>query len=215
MTPAAIARPQPPAQLLELGAAELFVPDLGLVSWIRRSFIAEHGPLYFEGHAHLWDAEIGALWTNVANSRHQRRIVGQAELVENLGGRAGAWQRARMEQQLREWFDPLPDFLLTFDALYAAGTDDVSFCALVDHELCHCAQATNEMGAPVFRRDSGKAKYAMRGHDVEEFVSVVQRFGIEAAGERAVDFVLAAAAKPAIGPARIGDACGTCVRLVA
>lgn len=216
MTPGAIlSRPRPPADLLAIGAAEKFVPSSTLLDWIRANYLTQHGPLFDPVHAHLEDAKLGVVWTNVENMRHMRRIVGQAELVEYIGGRSGAWTKARAEQQLLEWFGELPDFVLTFDALYAADVDDVAFCALVDHELCHCAQKEDEFGAPKFDRITGLPKFAMRGHDVEEFVSVVRRFGIEAAGERAVDFVVAAAAMPSIGPAKIAQACGTCLRLAA
>jgi hypothetical protein len=51
----------------------------------------------------------------------------------------------------------------------------------------------------------------MRGHDVEEFVDVVRRFGIQAAGEAATDMVIAAAQKPEIAEARLAQACGTCM----
>ncbi|WP_022727239.1 putative metallopeptidase [Fodinicurvata sediminis] len=205
-------RPRPPEHLTTMQAMlgePLFVPAPELTAWIGRAYLQEDGPLYFEDHLHLCQARIGALWTNAANERQGRRIVGQAELPANALPK-GKWARARGEQQLREWFGDPPDFLLTFDALYATDCDDATFAALVDHELCHCAQAVDQYGMPRFNKETGEPIWGMRGHDVEEFVSVVRRFGIEAAGPAATDMVIAAAQKPEISPVELAQACGTC-----
>jgi hypothetical protein len=53
----------------------------------------------------------------------------------------------------------------------------------------------------------------MRGHDVEEFVGVVARYGAEATGVAAI--VDAAKAGPTIGRASIAGVCGTCSLKVA
>jgi hypothetical protein len=204
-------RPRPPSDLISMDgliATDRFVPAPELTEWIRQAYIAD-GPLYGIHHAHLEQAFIGCLWTNAQNTRQQRRIVGQAEMPERMN-KGGKWQKARSEQQLIEWFGGIPHFLLTFDAVYAADCDDASFCALVDHELCHCAQDVDEFGAPKFKKDTGMPIFTMRGHDVEEFVSVVRRFGIQAAGEAATDLVIAAAQTPEIAPVKIAHACGTC-----
>jgi hypothetical protein len=66
-----------------------------------------------------------------------------------------AWKRGRAEQQLRDWFEADIDFLLTFYAPECARLDDRSFCALVEHELYHCAQERDQYGAPKFDRESG------------------------------------------------------------
>lgn len=49
--------------------------------------------------------------------------------------------------------------------------------AVMDHELTHCAAFTDEAGA-YSRDESGKIRWRIRGHDVEEFVEVVERNGI-------------------------------------
>lgn len=209
-------RPQPPDELIHsegLTAPDTFIPAPDVSDWIDTAFLAEDGPLYTPIHEHLRDAEIAVLWTNAPYTKAQKRIVGQAEMpLQSF--RAGRWARGRAEQQLREWFSVMPDFLLTFDAFHAVDCDDATFCALVDHELCHCAQAIDSFGMPKFG-ENGQPIFAIRGHDVSEFTSVVQRFGIQAAGPEAVDFVIAAAQQPEIGPAKLGAACGTCVRLAA
>lgn len=190
-----------------------FQPAPDLWAWIASAYLEEGGPLFNPDHAHLGPAFIGFLWTNAENRRQQRRIVGQAEMPErSIRGKGGRWQQARAEMQLRDWFGgDLPDFLITLDAVFAADCDDATFCALVDHELTHCAQAVDEFGMPRFNQQTGDPIWTIRGHDLEEFVSVVRRFGVEAAGPQAAEFVIAAAQKPEIAPARLAQACGTCI----
>lgn len=183
-----------------------FTPAPEVEEWIRRNYIEPTGPLHTPEHAHLEFATIGVLWASYLNVRQMRRIIGQAEAPMPRGS---AWQKGRIEQQLNEWFGEVPDFVLTFDADYVRDCVDIAFCALVDHELCHCAQAVDEFGAPKFSQE-GRPKFAIKGHDVEEFVSVVRRFGIEAAGKSAMDFVAAAQSAPEIGAVDIAKACGTC-----
>ena len=208
-----LVRPSPPSFLCgfdDLTTDGTFMPAPELVDWIKAAFLDEEGPLHYPGHVHLNDARICALWTNAENAKQGRKIVGQAEMPKRSRS-GGKWQQSRSAQQLREWFGiDAPDFLLTFDALYCSSIDDNGFAALVDHELCHCAQETDAFGAPKFNQDTGRPMFTIRGHDVQEFVSVVERFGIEAAGEAAVDMVIAAAKKPSIAPVRISQSCGTC-----
>ncbi len=211
--PQLLARPRPPAEILTieaLAAADRFVPAPDLHDWIRAAYFSEEGDLFTEEHGHLEEANIGCLWTTAENSRHGRRIVGQAEIPMNSYARLGKWQRGRGVQQLEKWFACVPDFLITLDAIYADEVDDATFCALVDHELFHCAQAEDEFGQRRFSKTTGLPVWCIKGHDVEEFTAVVRRFGIEAAGEKATDFVIAAARRPEIGPAKVAGACGTC-----
>lgn len=209
-------RPRPPADLIatESLAIDRFVPAPELLDWIRGQYLADSGALYTEDHAHLQNAAIGCLWTTAENSRHGRRIVGMAELTERARHQ-GKWIKARAEQQLRDWFGDVPTFLLIFDALYCDPLEDASFCALVDHELYHCGQETDEFGQPKFNAVTGEAKWTIRGHDVEEFTGVVRRFGAEAAGDAVVDLVIAAASQPTIARANVARACGTCLKLAA
>ena len=109
--------------------------------------------------------------------------------------------------QLIGWFGTVPDFVLTFDASYCAECSDAEFMALVEHELYHCGQERDIYGLPKFTR-FGTPKFTMRGHDVEEFVGVVRRYGADAAGVSAM--VEAANAGPEIARVDIARACGTC-----
>ena len=200
-------RPTPPEDMIE-DTAIRFEPALDLVEWARSTFIDETADLVNEDHAHLRFASIGALWTNVPNGRHGRRIIGQCEMGLPP---AGKWSRSRIELQLQNWFGEVPDFLLTFDAEYASTCDDAEFCALVEHELYHAGQEQGPFG-PKFRKD-GRPAFAMRGHDVEEFVGVVRRYGADASNVRAL--VDAANRPPEVSRARIGHVCGTCQLRVA
>ncbi len=90
-------------------------------------------------------------------------------------------------------------------------TGGLSWCAVSEHELYHCAQARTKYGAPRFIK--GKPVFSIRGHDVEEFVGVVQRYG--AVGTGVADLAAAAGRAPEIGRAGVAAVCGTCLRLVA
>lgn len=193
-------RPEPPATLgLD------FAPSEELAEWARAVFLEPDGPLFNEDHAHLDSATIGFAWAGQENSRNGRRILGLTELMPPQG--MGRWQKARAAQQMADWFGDVPDFLITIDAV-AGGFDDASFCALVEHELYHCAQQRDAFGMPKFNRDSGEPMWAVRGHDVEEFVGVVSRYGTEATGT--TEFVKAGSRKAVVAVADLSIACGTC-----
>ncbi|MHC2797172.1 hypothetical protein ACVINZ_006184 [Mesorhizobium jarvisii] len=196
-------RPLPPAELLEANEIK-FVAAVELAQWALATFIVEEASLRNDDHRHLNQANIGALWTNVPNGRAGRSIIGQAE--RGLPP-AGKWLRARIERQILDWFGDVPDFILTFDAHYASQCSDDEFCALVEHELYHCGQERDMFGQPKFRK-SGLPAFTIRGHDVEEFVGVVRRYGADAAGVR--EMVDAAKAGPEIANVSIAQACGTC-----
>ncbi|MGU3496364.1 putative metallopeptidase [Xanthobacteraceae bacterium A53D] len=175
------------------------------------TFIDEGAVLENEEHAHLRNADIGFLWTNVANARQGRSIIGQAELGEPQGA-MGKWAKARARAQVRGWFGGVPDFIITIDATWSAEADDASFCALLEHELSHCGQERDGFGMPKFKR-YGQPVWGLRAHDVETFVGVAKRYGAVEAGVRElVDAVLSG---PTIAQAAIDHACGTCHRKAA
>lgn len=201
-------RPIPPDSLLaEIGDA--FAPSEELERWSRH-FLDSTGLLSNPDHQHLQQARIGYLWTNVPNSRQMLPVVGQAELGTPPPSMSNKWVKARWELQLSEWFGSAPlDFLITLYAPYAAQCDDVSFCALYEHELYHCGQRMNEFGAPKFKRD-GSPVFGIRGHDVEEHVGIIRRYGASAGAGLSVEFIEAAKRMPEVARAKIAGACGTC-----
>ncbi|MET0364137.1 MAG: putative metallopeptidase [Sphingobium sp.] len=206
-------RPLPPEHLSDIidpANMDQFEPAHDLQDWIDATFLDAASDLFNADHAHLRDASLGVLWTNCENSRNMRTVIGQAELMPPMA--MGKWQKARAEQQIMEWFGGMPDFLLTFSAPAAATMDDASFCAMVEHELYHCAQKSDAFGMPKFKQD-GSPSFAIRGHDVEEFVGVVARYG--AIDPAVAAMVEVAGRKPLMSAASIAGACGTCLRAVA
>ncbi|VFR20237.1 FIG00956635: hypothetical protein [plant metagenome] len=176
------------------------------MAWIEREIIAPTGALHNPDHAHLQDADLAILWADQALEKAGRIVLGQAEQVMF---RAGGWQKTRQEQQMVEWFGRVPAFLITLAADYCASCSDVEFCALVEHELSHIAQATDEFGAPKFTRE-GLPKLMIRGHDVEEFIGVVRRYGPSAEVKRMIE---AAKSAPTVARTSVAAACGTCLRV--
>lgn len=201
-------RPHPPAALLQLPD----LSDLGLRlepapevwEWIQAEILTDTGSINNEDHAHLIDADIAVMWASSGFEKAGRFVLGQAEQV---AFRAGGWQKARMEQQMRDWFGDVPTFIITLAADYCSTCSDVEFCALIEHELYLLAQATDKYGQPAFTQD-GAPKLKLQGHDVEEFVGVVRRYGASEEVQAMVD----AANKPAeVGKLNISRACGTCL----
>lgn len=200
----------PPAELVT-ALDGMFLPAPEVDEWLRKAFLTETSPLYNVEHDHLNSALLGILWTNVSNVRQMRKVAGMVELPKPHPA-LGKWAKARQEMQLRNWFGTEElDFLITLDAEYAAGASDVQFCALVEHELYHCAHKLED-GCPAFYRSTGKPKFTIKGHDVEEFVGIVRRYGVGAAAGDTIALVAAAQSKPEIAPAEITSLCGLCVK---
>jgi len=200
-------RPLPPAALFEIEKGDQFIPAPEIVEWAMATFVIDGAPLHNPEHGHLEMANIGALWTNVANSKNGRMIVGQCETGDPMA--MGKWAKAKARIQVEQWFGSLPDFILTFDAAYCEQCSDIEFCALVEHELLHAAQDRDIYGAPKFSASTGLPVWCIRGHDVQEFTSIVRRYGADAAHVR--EFVDAANQRPEIGHANIAHACGVCL----
>lgn len=203
-------RPMPDPAMFSIEGKD-FVPAPELKHWAFETFIRNGAELENPDHEHLKDADIAFLWTTVSASRHMNQIVGQAEQPKFMGSK---WSKRRQEQQIEEWFGELPDFLITIDASYAAQCDDVSFCALVEHELYHCGQARDDFGGPKFSTSTGLPVYAIKGHDVEEFVGVVRRYGVGAGAGQTLALIEAAQRGPQIGKAKVTGACGSCRALI-
>lgn len=202
-----IARLQPPPKVLDLEG--LFWPDERLTEWAYENFIESGAAFENPDHEHLQQSRIGFLWSSVPNSRGMNAIAGQAEIPTAQGGK---WQKARHDQQIESWFGFVPDFLITFYAPYWFEAPDAVVCALTDHELYHCGQQQDAFGAPKFRK-SGAPAFGMRGHDVEEFVGVMRRWGVGACAGQSRAFVEAASHAPTIARADFSLSCGTCLKV--
>lgn len=206
-----IERPRPPECLFDI-EAKPFAPAHEVWEWIGETILDQSSPVYNPDHEHLSQAMIGFLWTVKDNNRKGRRIIGQCECGSPQGA-MGKWARARAEQQVMDWFGSVPDFIITLDANYCSQCSDAEFMALVEHEMYHAAQDVDPFGMPRFNKQTGKPVFTVRGHDVEEFVGVVRRYGADASGVRAL---VDAANRPAeISNVSIAHACGTCQLRVA
>lgn len=161
-----------------------FVPAPEMETWIRRTFIDPDGPLAHQRHSHLEMARIGVLWSSSEYKRKGKLVLGKAEQPGPPG--VYGWHKDRMEQQVAGWFSDWfdgadPDFIITLYAPYVAERlqegDAMAVCALVEHELSHCAQKTDEYGTPQFSDATGRPKWTVAGHDAEVFVHEVARYG--------------------------------------
>jgi hypothetical protein len=194
----------PPASVTE---AARFAPAPEVLTWVREQILAEDGALHNADHAHLLDADLQMLWAPASFEKQGRVVVGTAEQV---AFRAGGFQRMRQETQMLDWFGRIPDYLITLSATYCLQCSDAEFCALVEHELYHVAHQRDEFGTPAFDKE-GRPKMCLRGHDVEEFVGVVRRYGVGRPDGALSRLVRAAGERPEVNLASIAGACGTCL----
>jgi hypothetical protein len=184
------------------------MPAKGMHEWVLRTFVAADGPLHNEEHGHIADVSLGFLWAETSYNKQGRTVLG---LTEQVTFRVSGWQRWRQEQQLSQWFDGVvPDYLITFSADYWREADEAEVCALVEHELYHIGHKRDEFGNPAFTED-GLPKLYIRGHDVEEFVGVVRRYGMGHPGGALAKLVQAANSKPEVSRLQLQHACGTCL----
>lgn len=202
------ARPFAPAALVE-SELPAFLPAPELGEWFEAHVLAGDSPMVNPDHAHLRGADIAYLWASSATRRQGRTVLGTCEQV---AFRAGGWQKARQEAQMLAWFGRIPQFLITIAGDFCATCGDAEFAGLLEHEHYHIAQKLDEFGAPVFDRETGMPKLQLRGHDVEEFVGVVRRYGPSLDVKRLLD---AAQFAPEVGAANLAACCGTCLERAA
>ena len=126
-------RPIPSATLLEpldtLSSSIRLTPAPEIWEWLQAEILADTGTIHNEDHAHLLDADIRVMWASSSFEKQGRTVLGQAEQV---AFRAGGWQKARMEQQMRDWFGDVPAFIITLAADYCVQCSDLEFCALIE-----------------------------------------------------------------------------------
>lgn len=99
-------------------------------------------------HPDLMEARIGFLMRTKPSSSQGRRVLAKAEKIG---------EKHKLLLDL--------DFLIWIDEEEWTRLGDEQRRALVDHELCHCDYNSSE----------GKA--SIRGHDVEEFATIIERYG--------------------------------------
>jgi hypothetical protein len=199
-------RPLPPESFTDLLSAR-YAPAPEVLKWARAEILTEGGQLHNPDHAHLEYADVQFLWAPGGFNKQGRTVIGQCE---EMLFRCGPWQKGRQQQQMADWFGMVPDYLITLDASYCLTCSDAEFCALVEHELYHIGQEQDDFGSPAFTKD-GMPKLFIRGHDVEEFVGVVRRYGVGHPEGTLAQLVAAANAAPEVAKINIARACGTCL----
>lgn len=202
--------PNAPANLLEFASPDAFVPADDLKQFVADAILDEAGPLHNPDHVHLTAATIGIVWTNIPNKRRGRPVAGTAAMPANLAGMIpNKWIAKIVEINLIDWFGSVPDFYITIDANLWNEAGSASRLALLDHELYHCGQAKDEFGYPKFTKD-GYPKFALVGHDVEQFSGVVKRYGTAALGPDFAKLIASAKARPTFPADEIQLICGRC-----
>jgi hypothetical protein len=135
--------------------------DAPEVATIATHLIAAH-------HTDLADVEIRYVFRAEHQTTGGKAVMGRARLVSGLN----AWLIASVNPEaIMPADDEEPDrfFVIEIaeDIWRVLTADDRQ--ALVDHELCHCILEANA---------DGDLKPKLRGHDLEEFISVVGRHGV-------------------------------------
>lgn len=198
-------RPIPPPDNPDIGGHIVMTPAPEVSEWVINEILDGDGNIFNPDHSHLIDADLVFMWASQSYEKAGRTVLGQCEKVMI---RVSAWQKARQEQQLYQWFGRVPEFIITLSAEHCAECSDEEFCALVEHELYHIAHAVDEFGATKFDKETGMPMLKLRGHDVEEFVGVVRRYGAAADVQAMID---AAERPPEVAKLNIARACGTCM----
>lgn len=127
-----------------------------------------------EEFAHLLDGEADVRWLFKVTPTFKagREILGTVYLPSVQGP-----LRPLFDWFMEKEWGAIPDFLVILDHEYWQAASERQREILVYHETCHMAQKTDADGVPVFDRMTGKASWTLAGHDVEEFIAVVRRYG--------------------------------------
>lgn len=213
-------RPFPPLHFLDQTKIDLasgieptveITPAPELLDWVKNTFLKMGSPLYNTEHNHiaeLLDADdefLAFAWATAPAKNKNSFHIGQCERV---AFRAGGWQKARQEQQMREWFGFTPTYLITLDAQFCETATDREFCALVDHELCHIGVERDAEGEMMYSQNTGLPKHQLVNHDVEEFFDTVRRWGANRDTKRLANIANTA---PFVPDAEVERGCGTYV----
>ncbi|MCV7485099.1 putative metallopeptidase [Acinetobacter baumannii] len=207
-------RPFPPTDFIDQADEEeaiRIVPAPDLKNWVVANFLTLGGPLHNPDHDHiaemLHDNEgfLAFAWASTAYTRAKRMVLGQCEKVMF---QQGGWKKARQEQQMRDWFGFVPVYLITIDASFCEKANDSEFCALLEHELYHIGVERDLDGEIIYSDHTGLPKHYLAGHDVEEFIGVVKRWGANDSVKRLIEV---AKNPPFVSDLDISKCCGNCV----
>ena len=207
-------RPFPPTDLIDQAEEEdaiRLAPAQELLAWVKDKYLTIGGQLHNPDHDHIaeliHDNEefLAFAWASSAAMAKKRMVLGQCEKVMfNQGG----WKKARQEQQMRDWFGFVPQYLITIDAAFCEQTSDREFCRLIEHELYHIGVERDEDGEIIYSDMTGLPKHYLAGHDVEVFFGEIRQHGIDSSVQRLLDIAKNA---PFVSETNIAACCGNCV----
>lgn len=207
-------RPFPPTDLLDQAEQEEAIrlaPAPELKEWVVKNWLTVGGELHNPDHDHiaelLHDNEqfLAFAWASSAAVAKKRMVLGQCEKVMfNQGG----WKKARQEQQMRDWYGFVPQYLITIDATYCEQANDRDFCRLIEHELYHIGVERDEDGEVIYSDHTGLPKHYLAGHDVEVFFGEIRQHGVDSSVQRLLDIAKNA---PFASETNIAACCGNCV----
>ncbi len=207
-------RPFPPTELIDQAEEEdaiRLAPAQELLAWVKANYLTIGGQLHNPDHDHiaelLHDNEefLAFAWASSAAMAKKRMVLGQCEKVMfNQGG----WKKARQEQQMRDWFGFVPQYLITIDAAFCEQTSDREFCRLIEHELYHIGVERDEDGEIIYSDVTGLPKHYLAGHDVEVFFGEIRQHGIDSSVKRLLEIAKNA---PFVSETNIAACCGNCV----
>ena len=122
-------------------------------------------------HLREGEASILFLMRRLEKVKAGRMILGEMCLPRFSGtlGPVGTWMLARL-------CDGVPDYIMVLDAQWWVQAPPIQREALVFHELEHAVHKQDKEGELMFTPE-GAAVWDIRAHDVEEFDSVVRRYG--------------------------------------
>ncbi|EPJ8241325.1 putative metallopeptidase, partial [Acinetobacter baumannii] len=185
-----------------------FAPAPEIWEWIKQVFLDPKSKLFNPDHMHLRSfryPDIAVMWARSGFKKQGRQVIGTTEKVMI---NAGGWKKERQEEQYIQWFNYLPEYLITFDASYSRIASDVNFCALLEHELYHIGVERDSDGEIIYSDHTGLPKHYLACHDVEEFIGVVKRWGANDSVKRLIEV---AKNPPFVSDLDISKCCGNCV----
>lgn len=142
---------------------EIVIAPLPEAERIANRLIPQH-------HTHLADARVLYLSTTAKRKKCDRVRLGSAQKVGGLMRYLSTLGEAALLSENGSADKPRGfDFIVLISQADWAFMDEAKRTALVDHELAHCWQVVD---------DKGKARWTMRGHDVEEFTEIIARHGL-------------------------------------
>jgi hypothetical protein len=124
-------------------------------------------------HAHLSEGEAIIEWLLKRDEKVKggRRVLGTAHLPRVQGELNPCF-----EWLLERYFERMPDFLIILDRQWWFGASLLQREILCHHELSHCVHKEGKDGEPLYD-ENDRPRWGIVDHDVNEFTSVVRRYG--------------------------------------